>query len=185
MSFYTIEELEKLGFNKLGDNVSISKKASIYGHGRISIGNNTRIDDFVVLSAGEGGIEIGENVHIAIYSSLIGSGKIQLSNFSNISSRVSIYSSNDDYSGGAMTNPTIPPCYTNVSHQDVYIGKHVIIGCGCVVLPGVQVKDGVAVGALSLVNTDCKEWSIYVGNPIKKIKERKKDLLKLEVKYKE
>lgn len=185
MSYYTQDELIQLGFQSIGNNVLLSKKASIYGHARISIGNNTRIDDFVVISAGEGGVEIGDNVHVAIYSSLIGAGRIQLSNYSNISSRVSIYSSNDDYSGGAMTNPTIPACYTNVSHQSVSVGKHVIIGCGCVVLPGAQLKEGAAVGALSLVNADCKEWSIYAGNPIRKIKERKKDLLELEVKYKE
>jgi len=185
MSFYTQDELSQLGFQYIGNNVLLSKKASIYGHARISIGNNTRIDDFVVVSAGDGGINIGCNVHVAVFSSLIGAGNITLSDYSNISSRVSIYSSNDDYSGEAMTNPTIPPCYTNVSHQSVCVGKHVVIGCGCVVLPGVQIKEGTAVGALSLVKTDCKEWSVYAGNPVRKIKERKKDLLKLEVKFKE
>jgi len=185
MSFYTVTELNELGFKSIGENVRLSKKASIYGTEKISIGNNTRIDDFVVISAGNGGIVIGNNVHIAVFSSLIGSGKIELCDFSNISSRVSIYSSNDDYSGAAMTNPTIPSNYTNVQHDTVFIGKHVIVGCGSIVLPGVILADGVAVGALSLISTDCKEWSIYVGNPAKKIKERKKDLLKLEVEYKE
>ncbi|RYV02597.1 galactoside O-acetyltransferase [Shewanella sp. OPT22] len=185
MSFYTQDELSQLGFQSIGNNVLLSKKASIYGHGRISIGDYSRIDDFVVLSAGDGGINIGCNVHVAVFSSLIGAGKITLSDFSNISSRVSIYSSNDDYSGEAMTNPTIPSCYTNVTHQGVCVGRHVVIGCGCVVLPGVQINEGTAIGALSLVKTDCKEWSVYAGNPVKIIRERKKDLLILEAKYKE
>jgi acetyltransferase-like isoleucine patch superfamily enzyme len=185
MGFLTDRELNELGFKSLGVNVRISNKASIYGIDNISVGDNTRIDDFVVLSAGVGGIDIGCNVHIAVFSSLIGSGKITLSDFSNISSRVSIYSSNDDYSGSAMTNPTIPSRYTNVTHDNVYVDKHVIIGCGSVILPGVKLEHGVAVGALSLISKDCDEWSLYVGNPAKKIKQRKKDLLKLEIKYKE
>jgi len=183
MSFYTQNELKQLGFKYLGDNVLLSKKASIYGYDRISIGDNTRIDDFVVISAGAGGIDIGQNVHVAVFSSLIGAGKITLSNYSNISSRVSIYSSNDDYSGGTMTNPTIPECYTNVSHSDVYIGKHVIVGCGSIILPGITLREGVAIGALSLVNRCCDAFWIYSGAPAKKIKERKRDLLKLELEY--
>jgi acetyltransferase-like isoleucine patch superfamily enzyme len=183
MSFYNQEELKHLGFCYLGDNVLLSKKASIYGYQRISIGSNTRIDDFAVLSAGEGGINIGNNVHIAVFSSLIGAGGITLSDFVNISSRVSIYSSNDDYSGETMTNPTLPEYCTNVTHADVCIGKHVIIGCGSVILPGVDVGDGAAIGALSLVNVSCKEWSVYIGTPIKKIKERKRNLLVFEKQY--
>ena len=81
----------------------------------IVIGNNVRIDDFVVLSAGQGGIEIGNYIHIAVFSSLIGAGRIALSDFCNISSRVSIYSSSDDYTGEYMTNPMMPKILTNVT----------------------------------------------------------------------
>jgi galactoside O-acetyltransferase len=183
MAFYSQSELEQLGFKFLGNNVLLSKKASLYGHERISIGDNSRIDDFSVISAGLGGVHIGRNVHIAIFSSLIGAGKITLSDFSNISSRVSIYSSNDDYSGKSMSNPTIPESYKKVNHADVYIGKHTIVGCGTVILPGVFIDEGVAIGALSLVNIDCTNWGIYSGTPIKKIKERERDLLDLERKY--
>lgn len=185
MSYYTPEELKALAFKRIGKNVLISKKASLYGIDKISIGDNTRIDDFVVVSAGEGGIDIGCNVHIAVFSSLIGAGKITLCDFANISSRVSIYSSNDDYSGNSMTNPTIPPCYTNVTHDAVYISKHAIVGCGSIILPGVELKEGVGIGALSLIRLDCEEWTIYAGNPAKKIRNRKKELLKLETKYQE
>lgn len=180
MTFLTEKQLNEMGFAALGSNVLISDKASIYGAQRIKIGNNVRIDDFCVLSSGEGGIEIGDFIHIAVFSSLIGAGKITLSDFVNISSRVSIYSSNDDYSGQYMTNPIVPAEYTNVTHADVKLGKHVIIGSGCVVLPGVTLHEGAAVGALSLVTKDCDEFGIYIGSPAKKIKNRKRDLLALE-----
>lgn len=177
------EVIEKMGFADIGENVVISERASFYNCPKISIGSNTRIDDFCVLSAGEGGIYIGSHVHIAVYSSLIGAGRISISDFSNISSRVAIYSSNDDYSGKAMTNPTVPSEYTNVFHAEVYLGRHVIIGSGTVILPGVAIDDGVAVGALSLINRNCQAFGIYAGNPARRIRERKKDLLALEKKF--
>jgi galactoside O-acetyltransferase len=180
MGMMSRELLEKVGFASIGENVMISDRATFYNVSKIFIGNNVRIDDFCVLSAGIGGIVIGNNIHIAVFSSLIGAGKITLSDFSNISSRVSIYSSNDDYSGEAMTNPTIPDLYTNVKHADVYIGKHVIIGSGSIILPGVILHDCAAVGALSLISRDCEAFGIYAGNPAKKIKERKRNLLELE-----
>lgn len=180
MAMLSREAIEGMGFASVGECVQISDRASFYGTARIALGSNVRIDDFSVLSAGIGGISIGQHVHIAVYSSLIGAGKITLSDFCNISSRVSIYSSNDDYSGATMTNPTVPSDYTGVTHADVLLGKHVIVGSGSVILPGVTLEDGVAVGALSLVNGDCKAFGIYAGNPVRRVKERKHDLTELE-----
>lgn len=183
MSILNAEQIRAMGFKTVGTNVAISNKASIYNPANITIGSNVRIDDFCVLSAGLGGIEIGNNIHIAVFSSLIGVGKILLSDFSNISSRVSIYSSNDDYSGEFLTNPTVPKEFTGVKCADVFIGRHVIVGSGSVILPGVRLEEGVAVGALSLVSKNCETFGIYAGNPAKRIKERKRDLLALERAY--
>ncbi|WP_326490689.1 acyltransferase [Hafnia alvei] len=173
MTFLTTQQLNQMGFASLGQNVLISDKASIYGANLIRIGNNVRIDDFCVLSAGKGGIEIGNYVHIAIYTSLVGAGKITLDDFSNISSKVAIYSSNDDYSGEYMTNPMVPEKYTNVNHADVTIGRHAIVGSGTVILPGITLHEGVAIGALSLVTKDCEAFGVYSGTPAKRIKTEK------------
>jgi dTDP-4-amino-4,6-dideoxy-D-glucose acyltransferase len=114
MAFLTEEQIKAMGFRHVGENCLLSDKASYYNCKNISIGSNTRIDDFSVLSAGDGGIEIGEYVHLAIGTSLIGAGKIFVQDFAGLSSRVSVYSSNDDYSGQFLTNPTVPSRYTNV-----------------------------------------------------------------------
>jgi acetyltransferase-like isoleucine patch superfamily enzyme len=180
MGFLSREIIKSMSFASVGENVFLSDKASYYNCPNIKIGNNVRIDDFCVLSAGIGGIEIGEYIHIAVYSSLIGAGKITVKDFSNISSRVSIYSSNDDYSGAWMTNPMVPEEFTNVTHSDVTVGRHVIIGAGTVVLPGVTLEEGVAVGSLSLVSKSCETFGIYCGVPAQKIKGRKSDLLAVE-----
>lgn len=179
-SFYSDEELKNIGFKSIGRNVLLSRNTCLYGVPRISIGNNTRIDDYCVISAGKGGIMIGNYVHIAIFASLQGDGKITLEDYSGISSRSAIYSSNDDYSGNFMSNPTVPEKYKKVNTQDVTIGKHVLVGSGSIILPGVTMKLGSAVGALSLVNRDCEEFVIYRGNPAKALIPRSRNLLEHE-----
>ena len=180
MGYLSPQQIHEIGFSSIGKNPLLSDKASYYNCKNVKIGGNVRIDDFCVISAGAGGIEIGNHVHIAVYASLIGAGRITVSDFSGISSRVAIYSSNDDYSGSFLTGPTVPSEFTNVTNADVFIGPHVIIGAGSVVLPGVTLEEGVAIGALSLVSRDCEAFGMYSGVPAKRIKERKKDLLQME-----
>jgi|SRR6185437_3576987 len=180
MALLTREQIEKLGFESVGANVLISDRASFYGCGRISLGSHVRIDDFCVLSAGEGGIAIGSYIHIAVCSSLIGAGRIVLADFCNVSSRVAIYSSSDDFSGQTMTNPMVPREYRGVTDAEVNMGRHVIIGTGAVVLPGVSLEEGVAVGALSLVKSSCRAFGIYAGVPAELVGERSRRFLDLE-----
>lgn len=176
--FYTRKELIDMGFKKVGENPLISTKASFYFPKSISLGDNVRIDDFCELT---GNIEIGSYVHIGVGSYLAG-GKdgIVLSDFSGLSSRCAIYAQSDDYSGEHLTNPTIPEKYLGIYGGKVVLGKHVIIGTGSTILPGCNIGEGVAVGAMSLISKDLKEWTIYAGVPCKMIKERKKDLLEFE-----
>lgn len=181
-SFYSQEELKEIGFKKLGDNIQISRKASIYGAEHISIGNHVRIDDFCILS---GNIVIGDYVHIAAYAALFG-GKagIELYDFTGLSSKVVVYASSDDYSGEAMTNPTIPDKFRKVQNEKVTLKKHVLIGTGCTILPGVTIEEGTSVGSMSLINRSLNSWGIYFGVPCKWRKERSKNLLTLEKQWK-
>lgn len=172
--------IEAIGFAGLGNNVHISDKASFHGANRITVGSNVRIDDFCVLAAGSGGIVLGNFVHVAVGCTLIGAGRIELCDFSGLSSRVSVYSSSDDYTGAAMTNPMVPAEFTRVNHADVTLCRHVIVGSGSVILPGVTLEIGVAVGALSLIAKRCTAFGIYSGNPARRISERKRDVLDLE-----
>lgn len=179
--FYTKEELSEMGFKSIGENVLISDKASIYGVKNIEIGSNVRIDDFCIISAGEGGIKIGSYVHIACYAHLIGSGQIIVEDHAQISGKVSIYSSSDDFSGDYLVGPTVPNKFTNVKSLTVHLKKYVVLGCNVVVLPGVTIGEGTAIGALSLVSKSLPEYGIYGGNPLKLIKERTKGMQKYEI----
>lgn len=180
MAILTDQQLKDYGFLHIGKNVRISDKASIYGASRISVGDNTRIDDFCVLSAGEGGIFLGRNIHIAVFCSLMGQGKIEMKDFSGLSSRVAVYSSSDDYTGRSLTNPTVPEKYKKVAHGPVILGKHVIVGVGAVILPNVEIADGSAVGALSMVTKNVEAGIIVSGVPAKKVMVRKQNIFSLE-----
>lgn len=180
MSFYAPDELATLGLRSYGEHVLISRNASLHNANAIEIGSHVRIDDFCVLSAGKGGISIGNFVHVAVYSSMIGAGRISLGDYSCLSGRVSIYSSNDDYSGAHLTNPMVPDRYRSVNAADVFVGRHALIGAGSVVLPGVTIGEGVSVGALSLVRNDCEPFGIYAGAPARWIKARDRRVIDLE-----
>ena len=183
MSFLSADEIAAMGFAAVGQDARISRRASFYNAANIHLGDHVRIDDFCVLSAGAGGIFVGRNVHIAVYCSLIGKGAITLQDFVGLSSRVAIYSSNDDYSGAYLTGPTVPPEFTNITAGPVTLCRHAILGSGSVVLPNLTVGEGAAVGALSLVSRDCDSFGVYVGVPARKIKERSRDLLVQEQAY--
>lgn len=185
MAIYSDQELRALGLRHCGRNVRLSRAASLYGIERISLGDNVRIDDFCVLSAGLGGVEIGRNVHIAVYCSLLGKGRISVGDFAGLSARVSVFSSSDDFSGRVMTGPTVPEAYTGVTHADVAIGRHAVLGAGSVVLPGTCLGTGAAVGALSLVRGECREFTVYAGSPARAIGPRDRRLLELEAALRE
>ena len=104
----------EIGFRTVGKNLLLSKDAKFYNPSGISLGSDIRIDDFCILSSGEDGIRIGNFVHIACFTSLIGRSSINIGAFSNLSSKVSVYSSSDDYSGETMTNPLVPEEFKNV-----------------------------------------------------------------------
>lgn len=181
MPYLPESELEKLGFKFLGRNVKISDKAAIYNPELISIGDNSRIDDFCVVS---GLVEIGRNVHIAPHCLLAGGEKgIFMGDFSGLAYYVQVFSQSDDYSGRTMTNPTVPSEFKNEFKSAVHIGRHVIIGTSSVVFPGVNLSEGCSVGAMTLVSKSTEPWGIYVGNPARRVKDRSKTLLELEMKY--
>ncbi|MCK4664913.1 MAG: acyltransferase [Bacteroidales bacterium] len=173
-----MDELSELGLKKIGKNVKISRKASLYKVEDITIGDNVRIDDFCIIS---GNIIIGSYVHVAAYAALFGGGGIIMENFSGISSRVSIYSTSDDYLGNALTGPTIPDKYRKIRKGPVILRKHSLVGSGSVILPDTEIGIGSAVGAISLVKGKIPAWGVYSGIPARFMKKRNSaNILKYE-----
>ena len=181
MAYYSQQDLDKMGFKFLGKSVKISNKASIYNAEQIEIGDNSRIDDFCVIS---GRVVIGKYVHIAPFCLIAGGEKgVFMEDFSGLAYYVQLFSQSDDYTGKSLTNPTIPDRYKVERKERIVIGRHVIIGASSIVFPGVVVGHGCSVGAMSLVHKNTDPWGVYVGNPARRVKERKKDLLDLEIEF--
>jgi len=181
MAYYTQDQLKQLGFKHIGQNVKISDKATIYNCDQIEIGDNSRIDDFCVIS---GKVKIGRNVHITPFCLVAGGEKgIVFEDFTTIAYGVQVFTQSDDYSGKTMTNSTIPKKYKNEFMKEIILKKYSIVGAGSIIMPGVVLAEGTSIGAMSLVLKSTEPWGIYVGNPAKRLKNRKKDLLELEKKY--
>lgn len=181
MGYLSEKMLRAMGFAEIGRNVMISDKAAIYGADQMRLGDNSRIDDFCVVS---GKVDIGKNVHFAPFCLVAGGVPgITFGDFSGLAYGVKIFAQSDDYSGRTMTNPTVPKAWKEEHFAKVQVGRHVIVGAGSVICPGVSLGDGTAIGALSLVLQSTDAWCIYVGNPARKLRARQTELLALESQY--
>ena len=56
--------------------------------------------------------------------------------------------------------------------KQIIIEDHVWIGANAVIMPGVTLKKGTVVGAGSVVTKDTEEYSVVVGSPARKIRNR-------------
>ena len=177
-SFYTQEELSTIGLKSYGNNVLISRKASIYSPEKISVGNNVRIDDFCTLS---GRITIRNHIHIASYTAMYaGNYGITIKDFAGISARVTMWAMTDDYSGEYLVGPTVPDEFRNVTGGEIVLDEYATIATGCTILPGVHIPVGAAVGAVSLVHKSLPyEWGFYMGVPCQCIKKRSRKMAEL------
>lgn len=185
-AFLTESELVDLGLASHGERVLISRLASIHQPERFNLGHDVRIDDFAVLTAGdEGWVHLGSHVHISAFAALLGSGGITVDDYVALSARVSIFTTNDDYSGSHLTNPTVHSRYTQVLTAPVTVRKHAIVGAHSVILPDVCIGEGAAVGSLSLVASSLDAWGIYAGIPVRFVRPRSQALLSLEAAHRE
>ncbi len=178
--YYSKKELQEFGFRALGRQVLVSRTCRVYTPELISLGSHVLIDDFTILN---GEITVGSYVHISSNCELYaGKAGITLCDFSGLSSRCTLYATSDDYSGASLTNPTVPMAFRRETEAPVVLEKHVILGTGCAVLPGVRMGEGCSFGSMSLINRSTEPWGVYAGIPARRLRDRKRDLLELEKK---
>jgi galactoside O-acetyltransferase len=159
--------------NKYGiPNVRIFEPTVIVNIDNIEFGKNIIIDSFVLIQAKKK-IKIGNHIHIPSFSSITGGGKLTMEDYSGLSSGVRIFTGSDDYKDWGFGNPTIDEKFRNIKIGEVLINKFAIIGANSVILPDVEIGEGAAVGAGSVVTKSLEPWGIYIGN--KKIGERNKE----------
>jgi len=168
---------------RFGRRVLIKKTVRLINPEAISLGDNVMIDDFVIIHAGED-VELKGNNQIAAHSEIFGRFGVVLERYATLASRVGVYTESDDYSGGSLTNPTIPDRYKPGFHgAPVLLDEFAIVGTNSTLLPGAGLAKGTAVGGHSLVRSALDEWGIYAGVPARFIKPRSRDVLALAKEY--
>jgi galactoside O-acetyltransferase len=178
--YFSSEELAAMNFGSLGHNVLIARNSVLVGTAQMFLKNNIRVDSFSVLVASNGSLIIGNYVHISAGAYLACSGGVILEDFVGLSAHVKIFSASDDFLGTALVGPCVPMQYRKVKKEQVVLEKHVLIGAGTTILPGVTVGASAAVGAMSLVTKSLKPYNVYAGVPARLIKSRSKKHIELE-----
>jgi len=155
-----------------GENVIIGKTVRIRKPEECIIGDNTIIDDFAYISCP---IEIGRNCHVASHVSISGGqGKFIMGDYSTISNHCSVHCASSDYGKVSLDLPSVR--LTDQFGGEVgliKIGNFVTVGAHSCLLPNVDLPDGFACGAYTLIKKgNYNSWSLYVGIPAKLIKKR-------------
>ena len=148
--FYTEPELYAMGFKKLGKNIKIARTATIENPEGVSIGNNSVISDYCLITGEE--INIGNWTHIGHYSHLSGKGgSITFGDFVGIAGRCSFYTEADDFKREGLHYPALD-IFRNPLTGPIKLDNLVLMGAGCLVLPNVEVQEGVTVYAKQILN---------------------------------
>lgn len=177
-NWLTDAELEALGLGSLGMGVSIDRSVLIVGANNVTVGSHSRIDSGVKILASTGKVDIGKHVHVASDSVIQGAGNVSLGDFSGLSYGVRVLSSSDDFLFGNLTNPTVPDELRRVLASPIIIEKHGIVGANSVILPGVKIGIGGAIGALTHVSRSVLPGEIVQGSVKNRIGFRNLDKLK-------
>jgi acetyltransferase-like isoleucine patch superfamily enzyme len=180
-------------FKDVGKGVVFGRSITLRHPHKISLGDNTTIDDYAVLDAkgqDNQGIQIGRNVYVGRSTILsCKEGSIFLDDYCNLSANCSLLSETEIRLGKycflagrcylvAGGNHSFEDVDTPIMYQPSYskggirIGEDVWLAAGTIVLDGVEVGRGSVVGAGSVVTKSLPELSIALGVPARVRKRR-------------
>jgi acetyltransferase-like isoleucine patch superfamily enzyme len=163
----------------VGKNVIIGKTVRIRQPEKVSIGDNTIIDDFTYISCAA---NIGKNCHIASNVSISGGkGTFTMGNYSTLSNGCSVHCASSDYRECSMDLPSVAEekQFGGVI-ADVSMASFVTVGAHSCLLPGAKLPEGSAFGAYTMVkaSNDLQAYHLYVGSSCRDLGPRsKKELL--------
>lgn len=136
-------------------------------HDGIRIGKNVSIGRCVVIDIPAGAkLVIGDGVKLNMNCVIAGSKEILIGDDTQIAEFVSI---RDSDHGTSLSNKIKDQSLVSSA---VCIKKDVWIGCGAVILRGVQIDDGAIIAAGAVVTKNVPRSEIHAGVPAKKIKLR-------------
>ena len=167
---------------RLGDQVIIDDDCVIDGRGagqeQMVIGNRVIVGRGAMLQSKIGPVHLGRDCDI-------GSGCIVHSQGATYIGDEVVLGGGCKISGGNFQierSPEVPgPSemmareQTRWSSGPIRIGSRSILGMGCMVLDGVELGEGVVLGAGSIATKSIPAWTVAVGAPAKVIRERDSD----------
>jgi galactoside O-acetyltransferase len=178
--WYTSEDLRKIGYKSVGEDVMVSEQAIIRYPEETTIGSHVAIDPFVFISVK---MDIGSYVHISTHCKVTGNKEsyMKMNDYTGLSAGVTVICSSEDYKG-PLTNPMIPMKYRKIERGSVILEKYSVIGADSTIMPNVTIGEGTAIGAKTLITKNLDPWGIYIGIPARRIGERRRDLIDEAVK---
>ena len=162
-----LKKEKKLCFGRLGENTTIEDGVVCNNTHNIFIGHNVRICTGVVLRPRNKVITIGDHSGINPYACIY--GKVSIGKYAMIAPHVMIVGGSHAYDDVSV--PMI--MQGRGTSRGVVLEDDVWIGANAVVLDGVHIGYGAIVGAGAVVTRDVKSYDIVVGNPARKIGNRK------------
>jgi len=105
-------------------------------------------------------VAIGENVDLYSVDKIIIGSKVT------ISQRAFLCTASHD----------VRSLHRPLTHAPINLENHVWIAAEAMLHPGVFVKEGAVVAARAVVRNEVAPWSIWAGNPARKVSERKLDV---------
>jgi acetyltransferase-like isoleucine patch superfamily enzyme len=147
------------------------------------VGDHSIVDDYCYFSTK---VRVGVRSHIAASCTIAGgpSYTFSLGDFSSLASGVRVYCSSNDYVNGlVMIAPDGLDEPLEEIAGDVTIGNYTGIGANTVIMPGNAIPEGTVIGAMSFVPSTFwfEPWAVYVGSPIRLVKNRNKAKVLAEV----
>ena len=166
--------IDTKAFKEFGQNIVIHEPVTLVKPEVIAFKSHIIISEYVHIIGGLG-LCVGNYIHISAYSSISGGGYCVLDDFVGLSNGVRLITGSEDVMGAGLTNPTIPRKYRSFYRSFIHCKKHSFLATNVIVLPGVTIGEGAVVGGGSTVTKDVEPWSVYIGSPAKKVKDRPKD----------
>ena len=136
-----------------GENVFIANNVLFTNPSEVVLHDNVRIDPFCLITTK---LEVGSYVQICSHT-VLGGGKDQKITLGNWSF-IGYYGPVNEFWGS-----------NKIYRGDITFGDYSGIASDVMVFPKVNIPTGCTVGAKSFVYTknNLKEWSVFIGNPIK------------------